>query len=551
MGSITFGGLATGMDTNSLISQLMELERQPIKRLESDKKFFNSRLDAFKTFNEKLKGLLTAFQNLDTGNEVRSYSAKAGSDSFFSTTASASAAPGSYQIEVKKLAQQQKDVSISGFSSKTANIFHNGTISINGTAISLGADESLTSIQEKINAESETTGVSATIINDGSTNGNRLVLTGKDAATTFTATLSGVSSDEAALDFGHTGVINATSGWYASDTAGNFSGSTFTINGTDIVIGNNKSLNDIRDAINAEEPTTGVSASVVYDPANGYRLELDRTTADAVTASVTGGTTKNGYAPLVLTDTAPTNPHTMSAQLATVVIDGITITSKNNTITDAIPGVTFDLLKTNASGETTNLAVSIDKDGTKKKIEEFVTKYNEIFSFISSQSDADWRSDQGFLSAKRRLQNLVVTNVGTSGAYNYLTELGITTDQKTGHLKIDSTKLENAIDTNLDSVVKLFAGETGVDGIAKKFTDYLDGITNSSTGFFASRQESTNSNVRRIDIKIDQIEARLEQREKTLRAQFEALEQLASTMNTQSAYLGQQLASIANLGGNK
>ena len=36
MGSITFGGLATGLDTNALIDSLMEIERIPLDRLETD-----------------------------------------------------------------------------------------------------------------------------------------------------------------------------------------------------------------------------------------------------------------------------------------------------------------------------------------------------------------------------------------------------------------------------------------------------------------------------------------------------------------------------------
>ena len=41
--SITFGGLATGLDTNAIVDQLMAIERQPITRLEEDKTWFSKR----------------------------------------------------------------------------------------------------------------------------------------------------------------------------------------------------------------------------------------------------------------------------------------------------------------------------------------------------------------------------------------------------------------------------------------------------------------------------------------------------------------------------
>ena len=40
MGEITFGGLASGLDSDSIISALMEIESEPLTRLENDKTYF-------------------------------------------------------------------------------------------------------------------------------------------------------------------------------------------------------------------------------------------------------------------------------------------------------------------------------------------------------------------------------------------------------------------------------------------------------------------------------------------------------------------------------
>ena len=59
--SISFGGLATGLDTNAIVSELMSLERRPITRLEGEKNYLNSRLKAFQDFDSKLKDFMATF----------------------------------------------------------------------------------------------------------------------------------------------------------------------------------------------------------------------------------------------------------------------------------------------------------------------------------------------------------------------------------------------------------------------------------------------------------------------------------------------------------
>jgi flagellar hook-associated protein 2 len=438
--SITFGGLATGLDTNTLIDELMELERKPITRLENEKNYLDSRLSAFTKLDEKLQDLMAKMEDLDTSKEVRSYSTQAASEEFFSATATGSAVPGSYQIEVKNLARLQKDAS-QGFASKSEAGFGTGTITINGTDIAYDGD-SLEGIMEKINDANTgdtPTGVSASIINDGVT-GYRLVLTGDDSATTFTVSVS-----------------ETVAGTYA----------------------------------------------------------------------------------------APLFTNTQTAQQATIVVDGIEIKSNNNTFSEAIPGVEIDLLKANENGVTTNLEVGIDEEGVKTKIEAFVSSYNDVISFINDQADASWGRDPALRSAKRRLQNLLVTSVGGTGSFSTLSQLGLES-QRDGTLTLDSTTLSDAIQNDLDGIGKLLAGEEGVDGIATRYVDYLDGITDSIDGLLANRKKSTESNTRRIDLSIERIESRLEKREATLRAQFEALETLVSTMNTQSSFLAQQMSNLSS-----
>jgi flagellar hook-associated protein 2 len=428
MANITFGGLASGMDTGAIVSELMKIERQPLDRLEREKSYLNNRLDAFKKFDTKLDDLYSFFKDFDSPSELRSFTATPATEEFFTVSAGSSSVAGSFQVEVQNLAQVQKDVGI-GYADKSVGDFTAGTITINGTDIAIETNDSLADIAEKINTANTgdtPTGVSASIINDGSANGYRIVLTGKDAETTFTATSSGVSSGGTALSFANT----------------------------------------------------------------------------------------------------------QPAELASIVVDGITITNKNNTFTEAIPGVTLSLMKENDPGISTNISVETDNQGIKDKINEFVKKYNDVLSFIDDQKDADWGKDQGFQRVRRSMQNLLVSNTGVSGSFKYLVDIGIETDQFTGKISINESNLDDIITDNLEDLESLFLGEEGIDGVSTLFKNYLEGATDGSNGILASKEASTDRSLRTLDNNMARMEARLEQREKMLNAQFSAMEQLVSGMNS-------------------
>ncbi len=55
--SITFSGLATGLDTDSIVKDLMAIERAPLERVEAKKTDATKRLEAFAQFKSKLEGL--------------------------------------------------------------------------------------------------------------------------------------------------------------------------------------------------------------------------------------------------------------------------------------------------------------------------------------------------------------------------------------------------------------------------------------------------------------------------------------------------------------
>jgi flagellar hook-associated protein 2 len=464
--TIQFGGLATGLDTNSIVEQLMNLERVPITRLEADKTWLNNRLSAFTELDTRMKSFADSIKNLNYRDTLLKRSVKQSSTEYLSANVSREALPGtSYQVEVVSLAQVQKSVAASGVASKTSATFGTGTLNltVDGTSHSLNIaadDNSLEGIMAAINEAD--LGVTAAIISDGSATPYRLVLTGENVGKTF-------SLDDSGLTGG-------------TDTLGDFN----------------------------------------VDDGNGTII----------------------------------NPPVQEATQAHVRVDTVDIYSDSNTLTEAIPGVTLDLLQAK-QGTTTSLNISIDKSSIKSTIEAFAKGYNEVISFISGQSVINEEGggvlggDSGINAIKRHLQNMLTQPFKNSGVFTTMSQLGFET-QKDGTLEIDDTTLSAAIGSNLDSVVSLLAGEDGAEGVATKFKNYLYEMTNSGTGMLKGRKESINSNLKRIDTKIDSMEARLEQRQKTLESQFSAMETLVSGLNSQGSYLTQQMTILSNMmsGGN-
>jgi len=191
--SITFSGLATGLDTDSIVTDLMAVERAPLDRIEARQTADKERLDAFAQFKSKLDGLKSAVSDMTLTSQVRSTKVSLSSEDAFSASTT-SGAVGSYNISVEQLSQVQKNIS-EGFSSKTDSIFGTGTIDINGTSITITEDNnSVAGLTQAINEIADTTGVQATVINSGE-DSYHMVFTGKDSSSTFTieSNLTGAS----------------------------------------------------------------------------------------------------------------------------------------------------------------------------------------------------------------------------------------------------------------------------------------------------------------------------------------------------------------------
>jgi len=232
---------------------------------------------------------------------------------------------------------------------------------------------------------------------------------------------------------------------------------------------------------------------------------------------------------------------------ASVTIDGITVTSSTNTVSDALSGVTLNLLAPTTTP--TQITVDIDKATMKTKIQAFQDAYNTLYADLKTQTAYDSSTKTGGPllgdNTASSLQNMLRTLVGASGpatsTIGRLSDLGLEI-QKDGSLKTNATKLDAALQnpTNVKNFFSAITGTSSGNGIAKRVYDFAFGalgvggsVSSHSTAF----QKSIDQNNATIDKFNDHITAYRKQ----LLAQYTALDTNMAKLNSLSSYVSQQV----------
>jgi flagellar hook-associated protein 2 len=200
MADLSVGGLATGIDTKTLVAQLMALERQPEKILTSRKTKIQSQLDVYNILNTSLGKLKDLMAGMNTPATFLAKSMAVADSSVLTAQASTTAVPGSHTVVVNSLAKFQRQVSAGGYTSVDDLNFNTGAITVSGgtAPLTLTINEgqnSLSGIAAAINSSGGN--LTATIINDGSSAPFRLVITGKDTSN-YTIDAAGLTTPPAA-----------------------------------------------------------------------------------------------------------------------------------------------------------------------------------------------------------------------------------------------------------------------------------------------------------------------------------------------------------------
>ena len=456
------GGIATGLDTNSIIDQLLALDRQPETLLTQQSTVETARQAALKSIQTSMQALQSAAQAMRAPSVwANSQTVTSSNPTAVSALLTGGAAAGGFSIGVQRLASADQ------VTQQTALAAANGDdtlhIKVGSGAVanvSISSGDTLATIASKINANTSSQ-VYASVVN------GKLVLSGQ--VTGAANTIAVTSDSTLATDLGMTQSLVARDAQY-------------TINGQSMTSASNTVSNGLA----------------------GVSLTLNGTTSSD--------------ASLVVTAPAP-NTNTI-----TTAIQGF-VTAYNSTV-DLIYGYVNDPKVANPTTDAQREAGMLQGDP-------------QLLSILSNLRSA-----------------VTSTMSGAAGGMGYLGNIGLSTgaavgsgtisqDSLEGKLSLDTTKLQSMLASNFTGVKSLFSNPTGSfssEGLSQRMDDLINPQAGVS-GTLAGRITSEASLIQSYSQQIADIEQRVTMHEASLRAQFTAMETAVAQLQSSSSSLSSSTSS--------
>ncbi|MZG52586.1 MAG: flagellar filament capping protein FliD [Nitrospinae bacterium] len=327
------------------------------------------------------------------------------------------------------------------------------------------------SIVNTLNTESRFLTTEGVFSNKSATDTNKVAtLTTSSSATsgTFSLVVNNLARETKLLSTGFADTSSTLNNGTVSITVGT-SVTEITINES------NNTLDGLRLAIN--NSGANVQANFLNDgsASNPVKLVISGTETGSDNAvSITASNTLFGFGQ----ETPITFSETQAAQNASFVLDGVSVTKADNTVTDVITGTTLQL----ESAGSGIITLSPDEDAIKEKIQNYVDGFNELMVHLNSElALTESTGETGILFANFTVQNLqqtlreTITDQvqGVTGDFSYLSQIGIKT-QSDGTLTIDDGDLSTAIATNIENVTQLFSSTGRTTNSTVTFVGFTD-----------------------------------------------------------------------------
>ncbi|MBV6823717.1 flagellar filament capping protein FliD [Pseudomonas sp. PD9R] len=378
-------------------------------------------------------------------------------------------------------------------------------------------------------------------------------------ATSGTPSILGVTSDNTAVAGTYSVVVQnlatsskVASASFAGGAASAIPSGTLKIsqNGTDynVTIPANATLQSTRDAINSAQASNGISANIVTDSSGASRLVISSTNTGS------GSDLKvSGIAGLAIDGTQPmgANPSASSsgavngvATDAKLTIDGLAVTSKSNTVTGAVSGLTLNLVSVSPGTPpaAATVTVATNTTGLQTSIQSFVDSYNTLMKTINSLSKATQDADgkltvsaafTGDSMPRALISDIrgVLTAPGAGGPLAVLSQLGVMTDRNTGNLAFDTVAFGKTMASGGTSgqVQQLFNGTDATNGLlarmGKAITPYVQ------TGGLLDQRNSNLQNLsKNLSDQQTALNLRVTNMTATLTAKYNAMDLLVGQM---------------------
>jgi flagellar hook-associated protein 2 len=310
------------------------------------------------------------------------------------------------------------------------------------------------------------------------------VLSEKQGASSDTSVLQLTGAASNAVAGSHTIVVTGlaqTSSQYsdAVSTGDTLSGTlTLAVGGvaaqTIAIDSSDNTLSSLADAINSGN--YGVTANVITT-SSGERLSLVSNTSGAA-----GGITVGGSLQDATTSTTVNFTQGQAGQDAALTVDGVAITSASNKVTNAIQGVTIQLL---SAAPATDVQVEITNNNSdvESALNSFVTAYNKVIGDLNTQEGKDSSGNPEPLfgnpavaTIQQQMQSALAF-VQAGSRISSVTQLGISTNSD-GTLSLDTDTLQNALNTNYQDVVNFFQPSASFTSFGGNLNTVMDNLGN-------------------------------------------------------------------------
>ena len=568
--TISFSGLASGLDTSSWVEAFVSIKQQKVTALQTDLKSKQTVKNTLNDTRSKFTTLRSAIEKLTDAKfggamDLFAKNSVTSSDTdIFTATATASATRQSYDITVQQLATYTKATSknaasaVADDNTKLKNLgISDGTLTayVNGQKYSVNINDTNTlgDLKAKlagfgVKTEIDDSGIlSFSAQNEGDT-----IHIGATTDSSNLTSLIGLTQQEDGSYKSTNSLFKAT---VASKLTSEDSGfntkikeGTFTIGGAIFKITDKTTLSSLISEINNNDDA---QAYAFWDDAAG-KLSITSKKEGASYVNIEAGTSNftdvMGFTTSEWNDDGTVKSSKMYTDAqelgknAQFTINGTKMTSTSNTVTSDISrmdGITLTLKKvsTEESG-TSTLKVTQDTSGLVEAVKSFVSAYNDVLSNVDevTANGADLHGETSLTSLRNTIRSYATAkNTSNNGVYNLLSEIGISTSSADGNnlnadtnsLTLDEDKLKKALEENPESVKSILTGEGGV---LTMMEDAVEQSLKATSGFFDVKTSTLDSDIKKMETKIKKQNTYISTYKAQLEKKFSAMETTIAQM---------------------
>lgn len=565
--NLAITGLASGLNWSTVIQELANAERAPETEWRTTQTQENNQNAAYATISNDLGTLQLDIQTLQDPTLYASTVASSSNSSVATATAGSGTAVGTYSFNISSLATAAQmngtanisnvlapggntsavTVGTAGFSTPITA----GTITVNGAQVTISQSDSLQQVFDNI---ASATGNAVTASYSATT--DEITLSSSSPITLGSAADTSNFLQVAQLYNNGTNTITSnsalgrvnplatmgSSNLKTAITDGGSGNGQFTING--VTFNFNAGTDTIQNVLNnINESAANVTAS--YDSVNNRFVLANKTTGDVGVAmqDVTGN---------FLAATGLSSGTLQRGQNLAYTLNGgsQTLYSQSNTITSSSSGINGLTLNALSTGATT-VSITSDTNTMSSDIQKFVSDYNTVQSYITSQmkvtNNADGSTTPGLLTGDQTvsqiasdLRNLVTSVVsvpGMDGQVGSLNDMGIITNGNDNTIAVsDASALASALSNHLNDVKALFSDSTS--GLAVQFGTFITN-TIGNNGTIPNHQAVLTQDSANITTQISNLEQQITNDTNKWTTEFQNMETAESKTNQELTYLSQ------------